>query len=186
MGDAEDRVIAAERLELVALGVDFLTASLNDDRAEAERLLGASIHGEWFEHAWLLDLRLKQLHANPALDIWLLRAVVARDSRTMVGHIGFHTAPGPDYLREIAPDGVEMGYTIYTPFRHAGYAREACAALMRWASQRHGVATFVVSISPTNLASQRIANFFGFTIVTTVEDEEDGPEEVYLLNYPPA
>jgi [ribosomal protein S5]-alanine N-acetyltransferase len=181
----EDTSIESERLELVALGVDFLTASLNGDRAAAERLLGATIHSEWFDHAWLLELRLKQLHENPELDIWLLKAIVERSSRTMVGHIGFHTAPGPDYLGEIAPDGVELGYTIYSPFRRQGYAGEACEALMRWAHEQHGVTTFVVSISPTNLPSQRIAQRFGFEIVTTVEDEEDGVEEVYVLKYPP-
>ena len=185
MASVEDLIIASERLELVALGADFLAASLNGDRAAAERTLGAAIDGEWFDHGWLLELRLKQLQANPELEIWLLRAIVERESRTMVGHIGFHTAPGPEYLREIAPAGVEMGYTIYTSFRRRGYASEACGALMRWANQRQGVTDFVVSISPTNLASQRIAQHFGFAIVTAVEDEEDGLEEVYVLNYPP-
>lgn len=186
MANAADLVIEAERLELVALGIDFLSASLAGDRAAAEGMLGAAIDGAWFEHAWLIELRLNQLRADPSLHIWLLRAVVERDSRTMIGHIGFHTAPGPDYLGEIAPAGAELGYTVYAPFRRAGYAREACGALMRWANDRHGVAAFVVSISPSNLASQRIARFFGFELKTVVEDEEDGPEEVYVLAYPPA
>lgn len=33
----------------------------------------------------------------------------------MIGHIGFHTQPGAPYLQEIAPAGVEFGYTVYEP-----------------------------------------------------------------------
>jgi RimJ/RimL family protein N-acetyltransferase len=99
----------------------------------------------------------------------------------MVGHIGFHTQPGPTYLQDIAPGGVEIGYTIYPAFRRQGYAREACRALMEWAYREQGVPRFVVSISPDNVPSIAIARHFGFQKVSEHDDKEDGLEHVFVL-----
>jgi len=101
----------------------------------------------------------------------------------MVGHIGFHTQPGPEYLRDISPNGVEYGYTVYGPFRRQGYAREACEALMKWAYEKEGVREFVVTISPENIASRGLAEGFGFEQVGSHIDEEDGLEYIYKLDY---
>jgi RimJ/RimL family protein N-acetyltransferase len=101
----------------------------------------------------------------------------------MVGHIGFHTQPGADYLRELAPGGVEYGYTVFSAFRRLGYAREACEALMRWAYQEHHVTRFVVSIRPDNMPSRRLAERFGFKRIGAHVDEEDGLEDIYELHY---
>jgi RimJ/RimL family protein N-acetyltransferase len=71
----------------------------------------------------------------------------------MVGQIGFHTAPGADYLQPFSPGGIEFGFTVFPRFRRQGFAREASLALMRWAAQIHGMTKFVVSIRPDNSAS---------------------------------
>jgi RimJ/RimL family protein N-acetyltransferase len=127
-----------------------------------------------------MQLRLDQLRQNPDLEPWLLRAIVLRAERGMIGHIGCHSAPGPDYLRALAPGGVELGYTIFPPFRRRGYATEACAALMGWAQQMHRVPRFVLSISPANDPSRRIAQHFGFCKIGTQIDEQDGPEDIFV------
>lgn len=101
----------------------------------------------------------------------------------MVGHLGFHTPPDPDYLREFAPGAVEFGYSVYAPFRRQGYAREACAALMQWAFEQHQVKRFVVTIQPNNIASVRLAETFGFRRIGSHVDEVDGLEDIYLLEY---
>lgn len=98
----------------------------------------------------------------------------------MIGHIGFHDRPDADYLRDLAPGSVEFGYSVFAPFRRQGYAAEACAALMEWARQEHHVARFVVSISPENTPSLRIADHFGFRKIGSHVDEEDGPEDILL------
>ena len=74
---------------------------------------------------------------------WLLRAMVARETGAMVGHVNFHTAPAPEYLEPYAPGGIEIGYTVYPAFRRRGYAREACGAMMRWAAAEAGVRRFI-------------------------------------------
>lgn len=66
----------------------------------------------------------------------------------------------------------------FAPFRRQGYATEACAALMDWAQQQ-GVTRFILSISPQNEPSLRIAAHFGFVKVGSQIDEEDGIEDIY-------
>jgi [ribosomal protein S5]-alanine N-acetyltransferase len=175
--------IATERLDLIPLPPAFLAASLAGDRRRAARLLGLAIPADWFGETWLMRLRLEQLARNPALAPWLLRAIGLRAARQMVGHIGFHTAPGADYLKDLAPGGVEFGYTVYPPYRRQGLAREAAAGLMHWAHTTRAVEHFVLSISPDNTPSLRLAAALGFKKVGSHVDEDDGVEDIYERSF---
>jgi RimJ/RimL family protein N-acetyltransferase len=174
--------VETNRLALLPMSREFLEACLEGRAAEAERLIGAALPGDWLEQRSLMARRLEQLRSDPSLEPWLLRAVKLRESGVMVGHAGFHTAPDPDYLRELAPEGVEIGYTIYPEHRRRGYATEAVIGLMDWASAQHGVRRFVLSIRPDNEISLRIARNLGFVQVSEVRDEEDGLEGVFVLD----
>jgi RimJ/RimL family protein N-acetyltransferase len=177
--------LTSTRLELIPLSPEFLQACLMGELTLATSLLGHTIPAEWLAEQELMRLRLDQLHQNPALQPWLLRAIILRESQTMIGNIGFHSAPGPEYLAEIAPSGtgVEVGYTIFPAFRRQAYAREACATLMAWAANQHHVDQFVLTISPDNLPSLRIAQRLGFRKVGTHIDDVDGPEDIFLLDW---
>lgn len=172
--------IHSPRLELIAMSPDFLDASFKGDLETASRLIGLDIPSDWLEAKWLIEMRLIKMRENPALEPWLLRAVGLRETKTMIGFIGFHTLPGADYLNHYAPGSVEFGYTIFPDYRGKGYASEAAQALMDWANREHNVTRFVVSISPTNEPSLRLAKKFGFRKVGTVTDPEDGVEDVFL------
>ena len=176
-------IISSERLDLIPLSPAFLRASLQRDVTAAEALLGLTIPLEWFAEQTLIQIRLNDLHQNPALQPWLLRAIGLRHQHVMVGHIGFHSAPGADYLRELAPGGIEYGYTVFSAFRRQGYAREACEALMQWAYQEHQVTCFVVSIRSDNIPSRSLAEQFGFKWIGLHVDELDGFEDIYKLHY---
>jgi RimJ/RimL family protein N-acetyltransferase len=158
---------------------DFLAATLSGDRTRQEALLGAAVPDDWPTTFVWVRRRLHELRAEPGLQPWLLRAIVLQRERRMVGHIGFHGRPGEKYLEEFAPGGAEFGYTVFLRDRRRGYAREACTALMDWAYRTHGVARFVVSISPTNVASLELARGLGFERVGSHVDEEDGPEDIF-------
>ena len=144
-------------------------------------MIDLSIPPDWSDAKWLMELRLAKLREEPDLVPWLLRAIGLRETKRMVGYIGFHTKPGAEYLRPYAADAVEFGYTIFPEYRRMGFASEATRALMQWATHEHGVRRFVVSISPANEASLRLARKFGFRKVDTVTDPEDGVEDVFLL-----
>ena len=143
-------------------------------------MLGVPVPEGLLDSTDVMSLRLKQLEVDPTLQPWLLRAMVLRECRVMVGHIGFHTAPGDEYLRPYAPGGVEFGFTVYPPFLRQGYAREASIALMHWAHQVHDVRRFVLSILPDNVASQALAAGLGFVRIGSHIDEVDGLEDVLV------
>jgi RimJ/RimL family protein N-acetyltransferase len=174
-------IIQSPHLDLIALTPDFLDTCIKGDLESASRILGLVIPSEWPEAKWLMELRLKQMRENPALVPWVLRAVGLRETRTMIGHVGFHTLPGADYLNSYAPGSVEFGYAIFPNYRRMGYASEAVQALMDWATREHGVTRFVVSISPANEPSLRLAQKFGFRKVGTTTDDQGRVEDIFLL-----
>lgn len=149
----------------------FLDASLRHDRPTLESLLDATVPDAWLDDLRFATLRLAQLREDPTLEPWLLRAIVVRSDRVMAGHIGCHGRPDAG--------SVELGYTVFAPHRRRGYAREACAGLMGWAQDTHGVGRFVVSISPTNVPSIALARGLDFVRIGAHIDEEDGPEDVF-------
>lgn len=171
--------IQSERLDLILLTPDFFSACLRHDNAEAERILGIPPHPELFLREELLARRLAQCHEEPAYAPWTLRGIVLRETGEMVGHIGFHTEPNPDYLAQTAPHALEFGYTVYTPYRRRGIAEEACRALMGWAAQQPGVERFVLSIGPENVPSLGLAAKLGFMHISEWMDEVDGLEWVF-------
>jgi [ribosomal protein S5]-alanine N-acetyltransferase len=173
-------LIRSERLDLIPMLPAFLEASLVGDRAVAADLLGVTVPSDWWDEREIMQIRLADLQQDPSLQPWLLRAVVLRQEELMIGHIGFHTHPNPNYLQPYAPGGVEFGYTIFSPFRRQGYATEASTALMAWAHESYSITRFVLSIRPDNLPSLRIAQHFGFQKVGSHIDEVDGLEEIFV------
>ena len=170
--------IHSKRLDLVPLTPVFLRAMLEGDLAKAERVLGMPLPDGLGDSNDAFALRLEQLEVEPAFQSWSIRAISLQEPRRMIGHIGFHTGPDPEYLRQIAPGGVEFGFTVYPPFQRQGYAREASLALMDWAHQVHGVTRFVLSIRPDNTASQALAAKLGFVRIGSHMDEADGLEDI--------
>jgi len=148
--------------------------SVEGRRAEAAEALGAALPEEWpGQIEWLLRLRLRQIRADPAVQPWLLRAMVRRTpSRLMVGYVGFHGAPS-------ARGSVEVGYTVLAEHRRQGYAFEAAVALLGWAGDAHGIRHIVASVSPKNGPSLALVRKLGFTQTGTQWDDVDGEEFVF-------
>lgn len=159
-----------------------LEALLAGRREEADELLGARVPADWPSKpdAALLRLRLGQMRNDPAVEPWLLRALVLRtaDPREMVGHAGFHGPPGVNGLED--PGAVELGYTVFPEHRGRGYATEATRALIVWA-QEAGVGRFIASVAPGNAPSLAIVRKLGFVQTGEQWDEEDGLELVFEL-----
>ena len=175
--------IESSRLSLVSIGTPILEALLGNDHVTAARLLGCRIPADYPLERMPLALRLKQLWADPSEQPWLLRAMIDRASETMIGHIGFHAPPRGKYLTNIAPDGVEIGYTVHLPFRRQGYAKEAVLALMHWAFSRHDQRCFVLFVSPQNFPSTAMAESLGFTKCGSNVDDIDGVETIFVRRF---
>lgn len=157
-----------------------MEAGLSGDLRTVEEQLAAAVPVDLADDPAVLRFALAQLAADPDYLPWSVRALILKVSGEMVGHIRFHTRPDPDYLRPYAEKAIEFGYVVFSAHRRHGYAREAIDGVMRWAEGKHDIRRFVVSISPDNVASLRLADRFGFRKIGQHVDEVDGTEGIYL------
>ena len=178
--------IDTPRLCLRLMSYAFLDACLRGRVAEASQRLGVALPQEWFARVEFIARRWQQLRDEPDYAEFAPRALLLRAADgasrpvRMVGHVGFHSAPDPAYLKPMIGHGIELGYTVFAADRRQGYAEEAVLGMVRWAEQKHAVRQIVASISPHNLPSQRLAAKLGFAKVGQHVDEVDGLEDVLV------
>ena len=174
--------IRSERLELVSLSPDFIDALLAERRSDAEAAATLTLPDDWPDahDRGFLNFRLRQMRERPEIQEWFVYAVVLPEGeRPMIGHAGFHGPPGVNAVK--APDAVEVGYSVFDPYRRRGYATEVVRALIDWASREHGIHHFVASISPGNEPSLALVRRLGFEHTGQHWDEEDGEELEFQL-----
>jgi len=177
-----DPEVVTPRLLLRTMSASFLDASLADDLTAAQALIGLRVPAAWFGEKALMELRLEDLENDPAYQDWSLRAIGLRSTREMVGYLGFHSRPNPAYLQLLVADAIELGYTVFPPYRGRGFATEAVIGLIGWAHRAANIGNFVVSISPDNQPSRAIAARLGFRRIGEHIDEDDVVEEIFLLD----
>jgi ribosomal-protein-alanine N-acetyltransferase len=174
--------IRSERLELVSISPDFIDALLAERRREAEDAATLKLPDGWPDahDRGFLRFRLRQMRERPEIQEWFVYAVVLPEGeRPMIGHAGFHGPPGVNAVK--ASDAVEVGYSVFEPYRRRGYATEVVRALIDWASREHGIRRFIASISPENEASLALVRRLGFRGIGRHWDEEDGEELEFEL-----
>jgi RimJ/RimL family protein N-acetyltransferase len=173
--------IETPRLVLRTLPPAALASLALGDRVQASRLAECDLSDFPDEERPIAARRLKDVAADPGYLPWSLRAIALKPSLAFAGHFNFHTRPGADYLKDLAPGAVELGYFVMPGWRRRGLAEEAARAMMDWARRAHGVRRFVVSIGPTNAASVAMARKLGFARIGSHVDEEDGYEDILAL-----
>jgi RimJ/RimL family protein N-acetyltransferase len=176
--------VETPRLILRTLPPAALAALTIGDRAQASRLAECDLAGFPDDQLSIADVRLKDLQADPDYLPWSLRVMALKPSLRFAGHFNFHSKPNADYLKELAPGAVEMGYFVLPEFRRQGFAEEAALGMMDWATRIHNVARFVVSISPDNAPSVAMARKLGFARIGSHIDEEDGYEDILARDAP--
>lgn len=135
--------VRTARLELRPLSKRFVDALLAGDHAAAGAEIGAQVD-RWAaaDSSHVVQLHLAQQDGVAAGFPGFGRVIVLvapRRARRMVGSIGFHGVPD-DRGR------LEIGCRIHPAHRGRGYAAEAMAALVDWATSRYGVTRFLVAI----------------------------------------
>jgi RimJ/RimL family protein N-acetyltransferase len=98
-----------------------------------------------------------------------------KESQEVIGSTSFHGVPDADGMMEI-------GLGIEEAFRNKGYAREALAGMWKWVCAYPEVKTLRYTVSPDNLASIAVINYFRFEYKGQQIDEEDGPENIYEMS----
>jgi RimJ/RimL family protein N-acetyltransferase len=175
--------IETPRLVLRTLPPSALAALVAGDRPDASRPAGCDLGSFPDEERAIAAVRLDDLTADPAYLPWSLRAMALKPSLDFVGHVNFHSKPGADYLKELAPGAVELGYFVMPAYRRRGFAEEAALGMIEWAARVHGIGRFVVSISPENAASVAMARKLGFARIGSHIDEKDGYEDILARDW---
>ncbi|MDQ2654750.1 MAG: GNAT family N-acetyltransferase [Chloroflexota bacterium] len=169
-------IIGSQRLHLVPLTAEALAALIQGDRAAAERALNGKFPSPELVPPLMtdaLDFFLEIAAAGPASAAWGARAYITVDTRDIVGMGGF---TGPPDERGF----VTMGYSIFPAFQRLRYASEAARALADWALTQPGVMGIQATISPHNVASERVAAYAGLYRTDATEDDPDeGPVVVW-------
>jgi [ribosomal protein S5]-alanine N-acetyltransferase len=145
--------LISDRLELIPLPA-AAAAALPSDRAEASRLLGATLASDWPQPDLLAVLPL-QASATPNGETFGVWVMVERRTSTVVGDIGFIGPPDPT-------GSVEVGYSVIPDRRRRGYATEAAHSLVSWAFEQPGVTVVVARCDSDNMPSIRTLERIGF------------------------
>jgi RimJ/RimL family protein N-acetyltransferase len=172
--------IVTRRLVLRLFSQEALEATEAGNIIVAARLLDLKLPEDWTDISAIARRRLAQLPGCPQYRPWSVRAIASRETGEALGYVNFHELP---QWHELAQKDAcaEFGYTIFEGHRRKGYVEEAVRALMQWARER-GALHFIFSISPGNAPSQGLARKLGARMIGVQIDEEDGPEDVFLLS----
>lgn len=115
-----------------------------------------------------LDNAARTAAAMPGLGSWLV------ERKGDAVPLGICTLIKRDTL-----DDVDLGYALAPGYRGAGYAREACQAMLGYARTRMELQRLVAIVSPGNKASLRLLDTLGFTFERHVRLHGD-PDELSL------
>jgi ribosomal-protein-alanine N-acetyltransferase len=147
--------ITTERLELIAVTLEFVQAEISD-RSKLSQLLDACVPETWppeFNDLETMSFFLRKLEANPEQVGWWGWYFVlnnqATNERALIGNGGFKGQPTSDGT-------VEVGYSILKEFQNVGYGTEAVNALVSWAFQHSNVQRVIAETLPELKPSQRL------------------------------
>ena len=170
-------VIISERLELHHISAEGII-ELFEEKSDVAAIAGrdfANPHKNLIEDSGPLAWRVPQVKSDPSLNKWFVRFIVLQESREVIGSTSFHGAPDSEGM-------IEIGLGIEPAFQGKGYAKESLQAMWRWAVGFPGVKTLRYTVSPDNLPSIAVINFFGFELKGQQMDEIDGPEDIYEMS----
>ncbi|MDA2931271.1 GNAT family N-acetyltransferase [Acidobacteria bacterium AH-259-O06] len=162
--------IETVHLRLIVYSPEYLLALIEgNERFEecfglpAAEGLRAFIVSDEVSLAWLVQLR-----ASSVVDPWVHGfAVVHRESRSVIGSVGFKGPPDEAGM-------VEIAYGIVPAFQGRGYATEAAQAAVTFAFGSGRVYLVRAHTLPTPNASTRVLQKCGFEHTSEVMDPEDG------------
>lgn len=170
-------LIETPRLELHHIPADGIIA-LFDDKDDSLAIAGRNFSnpfGQLVADPGPLGWRVPQVKVNPDLNKWFVRYIVLRETREVIGSTSFHGAPDGAGM-------IEIGLGIEERFWGQGFAKEALTGMWKWVCQQEGVKTLRYTVSPTNIASIKVIEYFGFAHMGQQMDDIDGPEDIYEMS----
>ena len=172
-----ESVIETPRLELHHLSADAIIELFEEKRDSIALAEGkfTNPHRVLIDNSGPLAWRVPQVKEDPSVNKWFVRFIVLKETREVVGSTSFHGVPDADGMMEI-------GLGIEEAFQGKGYAKEALTAMWSWVCTFPEVKTLRYTVSPDNLPSIAVINYFGFNYKGQQMDEIDGPENIYEMS----
>ena len=170
-------LIVTERLELHHIPADGLISLFeekDDTLAIAGRLI-SNPHKVLVSEAGPLAWRVPQVKSDPSTNKWFVRFITLKETGEIIGSTSFHGVPDSEGMMEI-------GIGIDEKFWRKGYAKEALRGMWLWVCGEPDVRTLRYTVSPTNIASVKIIESYGFDHKGQQMDEVDGPEDIYEMS----
>ncbi|SFE44453.1 Protein N-acetyltransferase, RimJ/RimL family [Paenibacillus algorifonticola] len=151
--------LETDRLIIQTVDLPLLEAASRRD-ALAIEALGFKTNGEWpapdfFEAIPYFRELLIRNNGTRGFDSWI---IVAKDTREIVGGIGFLGNPGPDGI-------IEIGFATNESQRRKGYCSEAAFALLNWALEQEEVRRIVARCESDNIESAGVLAKLAFELV---------------------
>jgi RimJ/RimL family protein N-acetyltransferase len=172
-----EELIKTERLELHHISADGIIALL-EEKSDAQAIAGRDIKNPYrvlVDDSGPLGWRVPQVKADPSTNKWFVRFIVEKARREIIGSTSFHGVPDSEGM-------VEIGIGLDERFWGKGYAKEALKGMWLWVCNQPGVKTLRYTVSPSNIASVKIIQGFGFAHIGQQMDEIDGPEDIYEMS----
>lgn len=170
-------VIETPRLELHHLSAAAII-ELFEEKLDAVALAEGAFtnpHQVLVKNSGPLGWRVPQVKEDHSVNKWFVRYIVLKENREVIGSTSFHGVPDNDGMMEI-------GLGIEEPFQGNGYAKEALIGMWSWVCGFPEVKTLRYTVSPENLPSIAVINYFGFEYKGQQMDEIDGLENIYELS----
>jgi len=170
-------LIETDRLELILIEANEMI-TLYETPEELSIYRGKNFsnpHRVLVDESGPLRWRVPQVKEDPSLAIWLIRWIVDKTTREIVGSISFHAKPDDSGM-------IEVGLGIQPDFQNNGIGAEALEGMWSWVIDQPGVKTLRYTVSESNAPSIRLINKFGFENVGIQIDEEDGPEIIFEMS----
>lgn len=168
--------LESKDLELLHIDIPGLLA-LYEDKSDLQAIAGRNITNPWgvlLDPESPLHWRVPQVKADPTSNKWFFRWIVLKENREAIGSLCFHGVPNEAGM-------IEIGLGLVERYRNRGYARQALRAIWLWAIESPEVRVLRYTVSPDNLPSVKVIEYFGFSLVGQQIDEEDGPEDIYEM-----
>ncbi|UUZ94089.1 GNAT family N-acetyltransferase [Paenibacillus sp. P25] len=163
--------LETNRLLLQTLDLQLIEAAAKRDTLAIEAL-GYKTNGEWpgqdfYEASPYFRELLMKNNGTRGFDSWIM---VLKDTREIIGGIGFLGDPGPEGT-------VEIGFATNESHRRQGYCLEATEQSLNWAENHPEVRRITARCELENNGSKNILTKLGFKV-----DRTD--EEIIYWSYP--
>ena len=171
------RLIDTERLTLTPFSPEAIDALLRGDAALLRRLVDADFPKP-LRPPPLMEELLSQVRDNvrarPSDAGWWTWIAIRRDTRTVVGALGFGGPPDEE-------QAVMIGYATYPEADRRGYGTEAVRALVGWALEQPECKRVCATIPADNAGARRVAEKVGMKVAGQVWDEDVDEVLVYAI-----